>query len=167
MEEAEPHIGAQWRARARAHGERPAIVDDAGTWSYHHIADRIFRFAHALLGLGLRKGERVALLMPDIREYLEADYAIMSAGLMRVPLDPRLTVAELAALLRHVEARALVTHASFAATVAKLVGEVETLGPVISVAGGAGLDTQCPQADSCTAETASLRSTVGHTSACT
>ena len=92
MEEAEPHIGAQWRALARAHGKRPAIVDDAGTWSYQHIADRIFRFGKALLGLGLRKGERVALLMPDIREYLEADYAIMSAGLVRVPLDPRLTV---------------------------------------------------------------------------
>jgi acyl-CoA synthetase (AMP-forming)/AMP-acid ligase II len=140
MEEAEPHIAAQWRGLAATHGKRPAIVDDAGTWSYQQIAERIFRFAKALLGLGLRKGERVALLMPDMREYLEADYAIMSAGLVRVPLDPRLTVSEIAALLRHVEARALITHASFAATVAKLVGEVESLGPVISVAGAAGLD---------------------------
>ena len=140
MEEAEPHIAAQWRGLAATHGKRPAIVDDAGTWSYQQIAERIFRFAKALLGLGLRKGERVALLMPDMREYLEADYAIMSAGLVRVPLDPRLTVSESAALLRHVEARALITHASFAATGAKLVGEVESLGPVISVAGAAGLD---------------------------
>src|SRR5947208_16866163 len=108
MEEAEPHIGGQWRALARTHGDRPAIVDDAGSWSYQQIADRIFRLANALLALGLRKGERVALLMPDVREYLEADYAIMSAGLVRLPLDPRLTVSELAALLRHVEARAII-----------------------------------------------------------
>src|SRR6202022_648856 len=114
MEEAEPHIAAQWRGLAATHGKPPAIVDDAGTWSYQQIAERIFRFAKALLGLGLRKGERVALLMPDMREYLEADYAIMSAGLVRIPLDPRLTVPEIAALLRHVEAAALVGHASFA-----------------------------------------------------
>jgi len=140
MEDAKAHIGAHWRALARRHGERPAIVDDGRSWTYREVADRIFRFANALLALGLRQGERVALLMPDIREYLEADCAIMSAGLVRVPLDPRLTVAELAALLRHVEARALITHASFAATVAALTCEVETLGLVIAVAGAAGLD---------------------------
>ncbi len=134
------HIGTQWRALARCHAERLAIVDDAGSWSYRAIAQRIFRCADALLALGLHKGERVALLMPDIREYLEADYAIMSAGLVRVPLDPRLTVAELASLLRHVEARALITHVSFAPTVAALTREVESLEPVISVAGGCGLD---------------------------
>ena len=39
-------------------------------------------------GLGCSKGDRVALLVPDIREYLEADYAIMSAGFVRVPIDP-------------------------------------------------------------------------------
>ena len=45
MEEAEPHIAAQWRGLAATHGKRPAIVDDAGTWSYQQIAERIFRFA--------------------------------------------------------------------------------------------------------------------------
>jgi len=59
MEEAEPHICAQWRALARAHGKRPAIVDDAGTWSYQHIADRIFRFGKALLGLGIDPGGHI------------------------------------------------------------------------------------------------------------
>jgi acyl-CoA synthetase (AMP-forming)/AMP-acid ligase II len=140
MTECEPHIGAQWRALARRCGERTAIVDAAGAWSYRNIAERIFRFASALRALGLRKGERVALLMPDLREYLEADYAIMAAGLVRVPLDPRLTVADLVALLRHVEARALITHASCAPLIATLTPELESLGPVISVGGVAGLD---------------------------
>jgi acyl-CoA synthetase (AMP-forming)/AMP-acid ligase II len=140
MEDAAPHIGAQWQALARRYGERPAIVDDAGSWTYRDITQRIARFASALLALGLRRGERVALLMPDVREYLEADYAIMSAGLVRVPLDPRLTAAELAALLRHVEARALVTHASLVPAVSSLTRELQTPGLVISVGGAAGLD---------------------------
>ena len=134
------HIGAEWRELARRHGERPAIIDDSGTWSFRELQARIARFGNALLGLGLAKGDRVALLMPDIREYLEADYATMSAGLVRLPIDPRLTRAETARLLRHVEAAALVGHASFADKLAGLACEVESLRHVISVGGGEGLD---------------------------
>jgi Acyl-CoA synthetases (AMP-forming)/AMP-acid ligases II len=85
------HIGAKWRELAQRRGDHVAIVDDHGRWSYGDLHARIARLGNALAGLGLRKGDRVALLVPDIREYLEADYAIMSAGFVRVPLDPRLT----------------------------------------------------------------------------
>ena len=94
------HIGAKWRELAQRRGHHVAIVDDHGRWSYGDLHARIARLGNALAGLGLRKGDRVALLVPDIREYLEADYAIMSAGFVRVPLDPRLTGMELTALLR-------------------------------------------------------------------
>src|SRR4051794_2157792 len=135
------HIGTTWRALAQQHGDHPAIIDERGSWSYRDIHARIARFGNALAGLGLRKGERVALLIPDIREYLEADYAIMSAGLVRVPLDPRLTRAEMAALLRHVGVAALVGHASFADKMDGFVGgEVEGLRFVISIGVGVGLD---------------------------
>ncbi len=70
-----------------------------GAWSYRQLEARITRFGNALRGLGLRPGDRVALLIPDIREYLEADYGTMAAGLVRVPLDPRLTRHDLIALL--------------------------------------------------------------------
>ena len=87
-----------------------------------------------------RRGDRVALLMPDVREYLEADYAIMSAGLVRVPLDPRSTRADLVALLRHAGARALVTHGSLAEAVDGLSREVESVAQVVIVGGGEGRD---------------------------
>lgn len=134
------HIAAKWRELALRHGTRCAIVDERGTWSYQGFHSRITRFGNALAGLGLRRGDRVALLVPDMREYLEADYGIMSAGFVRVPLDPRLTRAELAALLRHAGAAALVTHASFAAATDGLAGDVEGLQHIVSVGGGAGVD---------------------------
>jgi acyl-CoA synthetase (AMP-forming)/AMP-acid ligase II len=111
------HIGAKLAQLALWHSDRTAIVDDFGAWSFRQFYARITRFGNALRGLGLRGGDRVALLIPDIREYLEADYGIMAAGFVRVPMDPRLTHRELVDLLRHAGARALVTHASFAATV--------------------------------------------------
>jgi acyl-CoA synthetase (AMP-forming)/AMP-acid ligase II len=134
------HVGREWRELALRHADRPAIIDEGGTWSYRQMHSRITRFGNALIGLALRKGDRVALLIPDIREYLEADYAIMSAGLVRVPLDPRLTRGETVALLRHVGAAALVSHASFADKLAGLASEVEGLDHVISIGGGGGLD---------------------------
>jgi acyl-CoA synthetase (AMP-forming)/AMP-acid ligase II len=134
------HIAAKWRELARRHGTRAAIIDDHGTWSYADFHARMTRFGNALAGLGSTRGDRVALLVPDIREYLEADYAIMSAGFVRVPLDPRLTRAELVAGLRHAGATALVTHVSFAPTTDKLMEDVESLRHIITIGGGAGLD---------------------------
>jgi acyl-CoA synthetase (AMP-forming)/AMP-acid ligase II len=136
------HLGSIWRALAQQHGERPAIIDDRGTWSYRAFHARIVRFGQALRGLGLHGGDRVALLMPDLREYLEADYGTMAAGFVRVPLDPRLTRAELVAFLRHAGANALVTHASFAEKIDGLGREVDGLRHIIIVGGEAtsGLD---------------------------
>jgi len=132
------HINAKWRELAGVHADRPAIVDDRGTWSYRQLHTRIARVGNALRGLGLAKGDRVALLVPDIREYLEADYGIMAAGLIRVAIDPRSTGSDLRSLIRHAGATALVTHAAFAEQAAGLAGE--GVRHIITTGGGDGLD---------------------------
>ena len=132
------HIGAKLAQLAQWQGDRPAIVDDRGALSFHQFHSRIARLGNALYGLGLKRGDRVALLIPDIREYLEVDYGAMAAGFVRVPLDPRLTPHELINLLRHAGARALVSHESFAEKLTGLATEVETLDHVIGIGQGAG-----------------------------
>src|SRR5947208_16239667 len=97
----EMHIGAKLAQLALAHPDRTAIVDDVGAWSFRQFHTRITRFGNALHGIGLTKGDRVALLIPDIREYLEADYGTMAARFLRAPTDPRLTPRELVELLQH------------------------------------------------------------------
>jgi acyl-CoA synthetase (AMP-forming)/AMP-acid ligase II len=132
------HINAKWRELAGVHVDHAAIVDDRGSWSYRQFHARMTRFGNALRGLGLAKGDRVALLVPDIREYLEADYGIMAAGLVRVAIDPRSTRSDLRALIRHAGATALVTHAVFAEQAAGLADE--GLRYIIGVGGGEGLE---------------------------
>ncbi|HEY7662133.1 MAG TPA: AMP-binding protein [Xanthobacteraceae bacterium] len=134
------HVAAIWRELAARHGTRAAVADEHETLSYRQFHARITRCGNALRGLGLVKGDRVALLIPDIREYLEVDYAIMAAGFVRVPLDPRLARSELAALLRYAGARALVTHASFAPAIEQLREGVEDLRHLITIGGGIGFD---------------------------
>ena len=134
------HVGARLRQLALSHPDRAAIVDDAGTWTFQSFHRRIARFGNAMHGLGLAKGDRIALLLPDCREYLEADYGTMAAGFVRVPMDPRLTRRELAELLQRAGVRALVTHPSFGDKVERLAHDVESLQSIVFVGKGAGLD---------------------------
>ena len=53
----------------RAHPQRAAFVDDAGTLSYGDLARRIGQMSAALRGLGLRREERVLLLMHDCSDW--------------------------------------------------------------------------------------------------
>jgi acyl-CoA synthetase (AMP-forming)/AMP-acid ligase II len=134
------HIGAKLAQLALAYPDRTAIVDEAGSWSFRRFHQRLTRFGNAMRGIGLAKGDRIALLLPDCREYLEADYGSTAAGFVRVPMDPRLTRRELVALLQRAGVRALVTHPAFAETIDKLDHDVETLQSIVSVGTGPGLD---------------------------
>ena len=134
------HIGATWQRLAMWHADRTAIIDASGAWTFRQFHSRLTRFGNALRGLGLRRGDRVALLIPDIREYLEADYGTMAAGFVRVPLDPRVTRRELIALLQHAGARALVTHSSFAQITERLAQDAADLEFVITVGSSGGLN---------------------------
>jgi len=134
------HIGAKLAQLALAYPDRTAIIDKAGSWSFRRFHQRLTRFGNAMHGLGLVKGDRIALLLPDCREYLEVDYGSMGAGLVRVPMDPRLTRSELVALLQLAGVRALVTHPAFAEKIDRLDLDVETLQSILSVGNGPGLD---------------------------
>lgn len=129
------HIAARLAQLAKWYPDRTALIDDRGHLSFRDFLARGAGLAQALAGLGLQRGDRAALLLPDIREYLEADYAIMAAGFVRVPLDPRLPPADLAALLNHSGARALIMHHRFADKVAALRGSLPTLETIVSVGG--------------------------------
>src|SRR5882724_8094727 len=135
----EMHIGTKLAQLAQRHADRAAIVDASGVstrtiCTFHQFHARITRLGNALHGIGLKPGDRIGLLIPDSREYLEADYAAMAAGFVRVPIDPRLTRRELVGLLQHAGARALITHSSFAETLEGLANDV--LERLIFVGGG-------------------------------
>jgi acyl-CoA synthetase (AMP-forming)/AMP-acid ligase II len=129
------HLGVAFRRLSTSYGDRIAVTDHAGEWSFRRFFGRVARFGQAMHGVGLLPGDRVGLLLPDIREYIESDYGAMAASLVRVPLDPRAARAEIIAQLRHVDARALIIHADLAAIAEGLRGEMETLDHIVAVGG--------------------------------
>lgn len=80
--------------------------------TYSELRDRSRRYARALSELGLRRGDRLGMLLYNDPEYLPLYFAAMYLGVIAVRLNFRLTPAELQFILSDAGARAVVVHAS-------------------------------------------------------
>ncbi|MDO9278314.1 MAG: benzoate-CoA ligase family protein [Polaromonas sp.] len=83
-----------------------ALIDDVGQLSYSELAERIRRVAAGLLALGLRREERVLLLMHDSSDWVVSFLGAMYAGLVPVAVNTLLTADDYAFMLQHSRAQA-------------------------------------------------------------
>ena len=83
---------------AEVRGDRTAAIDLATQrrFTYAQFDERIDRLASYLAGLGVKKGERVAVLAANTTDILETQFACFRLGAIFTPLNIRLTVHELA-----------------------------------------------------------------------
>ena len=91
---------------------KPAFIDDHGTLSYGELDERVRRCAAALLALGLRREERVLLLMHDNNHWPVAFLGALYAGIVPVAVNTLLTADDYAYMLRHSRAQAALVSAA-------------------------------------------------------
>jgi len=104
--------------------ERIAFVIDGQPITYQDLNGRINRLANALLGLGLKKGDRVGLLFHNSLSYLESYLALYKAGLVWVRLNARLHPSEMKGMIEDSGALVLIHGPEFLETVEKISPEV-------------------------------------------
>jgi len=85
---------------------KAAFIDDNGTLSYGDLATRVRQVAAGLLALGLRREERVLLLMQDSTDWPVSFLGAMYAGLVPVAVNTLLTADDYAYMLEHSRAQA-------------------------------------------------------------
>jgi fatty-acyl-CoA synthase len=107
-------------AHARTRAGKLAARDSARSLTYAQWDERASRLANALLGLGLVKGDRVALLAYNALEWLEIYVALARAGLVAVPVNFRLMGPEIEYIAGHSDARAFIVQDALHGTVDKL-----------------------------------------------
>jgi acyl-CoA synthetase (AMP-forming)/AMP-acid ligase II len=95
--------------------------------SFARWHERATRLANGLLGLGLAKGDRVALLAYNRVEWMEIYVALARVGLVAVPIDFRLTLPEIAYIVQHSEARACIVQDELADRIEAIRGELELI----------------------------------------
>lgn len=105
-----PTLADSVAAHARTQPHKLAVRDSRRSLSYAQWHARATRLAQGLLGLGLQPGDRVALLAYNCVEWLEIYAALAATGLVAVPINFRLRGPEVAYIVGHSEARALIVH---------------------------------------------------------
>ena len=96
---------------AEGRGERTAIVCDGRSLTYLDLQGLVNRTGNALRALGVEPEQRVAILLPDIPEFIATFLGAAKIGAVAVPCNTLLKAAELAAILNHSRARVLVARA--------------------------------------------------------
>ena len=104
--------------------DKPAVVYGERVYTYRELRERVDRLAGALRQAGVRKGDRVAFIVPNIPPMLEAHYGPMSIGAALVAVNTRLSPREVAYILNHSRARALVFDSEFAPLVREIRDEI-------------------------------------------
>ncbi len=115
-----PGIGYWLTKREVISPLKEAVVDGERRLTYRQLNRRVNRLSWALKGLGLAKGDRLAMLSLNRLEFVEVIMAAAKLGLILVPLNWRLTAAELAYILTDSGARTLI----FDPELERLAGEI-------------------------------------------
>ena len=97
--------------------ERPAFIDDAGMLTYGELSQRLRRLAAGLRGLGLKREERVLLLMHDCNDWPVSFLGAMYAGLVPVAVNTLLTADDYAFMLENSRAQAVLVSAALLPTI--------------------------------------------------
>ena len=97
----------------RYYPHQPALtLRDESRVTFTRLHDRVKKFAAALVANGFAAGDRLALLLPNSPECIQLIYACSWLGVTAVPINTRLSLAEIDQVLLDAEPRGLVRHSS-------------------------------------------------------
>jgi len=118
---------------AKNFGEKPAIVFQEEEISFGKLAETVVRLANGLLAHGVRKGDKVAIYLPNRPEYVYSYLALFSIGATVVPLDYMLKNDELEAICAHADASFLITWPREGISFESIRANVATLTDIVLV----------------------------------
>jgi len=115
------------RRAAQVNARGPAVIDGPVRTSWSAFADRVARVAGGLAALGLRPGDRVAILAVNHASFLELQYAVLWAGGILVPVNYRLSANEISYIVGAAAACMIVADPQFERVVRDVVSNVPAL----------------------------------------
>jgi len=115
----------------RKHKHNVAYINMGSRLTYEEINSYSLHFAAYLQHLGLKKGARIAIMMPNLFQYPIALFAILRAGYIVVNTNPLYTCDEVTNQLADSSAEAIIVLANFAQTIEKALPKLPLLKHII------------------------------------
>ena len=117
----------------KRYADQPAFINMGQAMTFRKLEERSRAFAAYLQeGLGLKKGDRVALMMPNLLQYPVALFGVLRAGMVVVNVNPLYTPRELEHQLNDSGASAIVIVSNFAHTLEKVVAKTQVKHVILS-----------------------------------
>jgi len=109
-------FGEALKAITLEYHDMPALIYNEEKFSYHELKQKIDGFSKGLIALGIRKGDRIALWLPNYPEWIIAQWAIAQIGSVLLPVNPRYRAYDLEYALNNAEVNTLILTDSFMKT---------------------------------------------------
>ena len=119
----------------RKYRDQPAYKFMGRSFSFGQIDDASRALAAWLQGQGLARGDRVAIMLPNVPQYPVAVAAVLRAGLVVVNVNPLYTPRELEHQLKDSGAKAIIVMENFAGTLAQVISQVPTQTVLLAAMG--------------------------------
>ena len=113
--------------------QKTAIVLGSQRVTYQELDEASNRMANALIGLGMKKGDHIAILMSYNPEWLINYFGVVKAGGKTVILNSMLKAPEIGSLLRDSDSKILITERSFSQMLSSVLPGIPLLKHVIEV----------------------------------
>lgn len=118
---------------AAIHPDRLAVVHGTQRFTYRQLQDRVRRLASALARHGVRPGDTVSAMLPNVPAMLEAHFGVPMLGAVLNAINTRLDPATVAYILEHGEAKVLITDREYAAQVGPALARLKRPPLVVDV----------------------------------
>src|SRR6059036_1880329 len=123
------------RRTRRLHPQREAVVDGGLRLTYEQFFDRCDRWSSALQQLGVRQGDRVAYIAPNVQQQLESFYAVPQIGAVLVPINYRLSADDFAYIVMHSGATVLCAHNDYIDAIERFRDRLTAVGHFVGLEG--------------------------------
>src|ERR1041385_2494074 len=124
-----------FRRARRLYADRPAVVDGDLRLTYAQFGDRWDRWSSWLRGAGVKKGDRVPYISPNVHAQLESFYAVPQIGAVVVPINYRLIADDFAYIINHSGARVVCAHADYLEAVDKIRAQLPRVEQFVALEG--------------------------------
>ncbi|RJG00267.1 acyl-CoA synthetase [Noviherbaspirillum sedimenti] len=121
------------RRAAQVYPEYPSVIDGARRFTWRQTYARCRRLASALRQLGVGQGDTVAIMAPNVTAMMEAHFGVPMTGAVLNTLNVRLDAETLAFMLRHGEARVLITDREFSPVISRALALLDHKPVVIDI----------------------------------
>jgi acyl-CoA synthetase (AMP-forming)/AMP-acid ligase II len=128
-------IGNILSRNAVQYPDREALVFEEQRFTWQKLNERVNRLADSFLSIGLKKGDKVALLSENAPACVEANYALAKIGVVYFPVLSRLLPRDIGYLIDLSEAKALIYQESFAPMVDEIKPDLHQVETFLQVGG--------------------------------